>query len=65
MRTNTKIVYSSFYDSNITAIRIATNDKIPVTLGEEYTEQAFPGFYIVSPQDLQGFLNALQQGRER
>lgn len=61
MRTHTRIVYSSFYDPNIQAVRIATNNKIPVTVGEEYAEQSFGGYFIISPADLKGFLNALPE----
>lgn len=54
------IVYASVTPPISGGIRIATNKPIPVTIGGNYSEQDFGGFYIVSESDLRAFLKAVQ-----
>jgi len=59
---DTRIVYASYaQDEYKSAIRVATNDPIPVTVGATYSEESLGGYYIVSPSDLKAFINAVHK----
>lgn len=58
-----RIVYASIArvpDSVSGLPRIATNTKVPVTVGDHHSEIDAGGYYILSAQDLETMVNALQ-----
>lgn len=60
VRKETQVVYASVMDQSMPGIRIATNRKIPVTVGNDYSERDFGGYYIISAADLKGFIALLK-----
>ena len=59
------IVYTGFAQKPEEAkgiIRIATNKKIPITVGKHSTEMDLGGMYVISGADLKAFVKAIKNG---
>ncbi len=65
LTNDVKIIYSGFAktpEESKGAIRIATNDKIKVTIAGSDTKMDLGGMYVVKGSDLKAFVRALKRG---
>lgn len=63
LRRETRVVYASIATEPEAVkglVRVATNDKIPVTVGDEHLRLDLGGYYVVSAADLQTMITALK-----
>jgi len=58
------VVYASYAKEVVPgAIRIATNEQIPVTIEDRVTTMDLGGYYVVHLQDLKAFVEAVKKAQ--